>query len=661
MTTYGAYDAGLPCKNPSCKSHGVPHPNCRCYGNMADGGSAAPFCSLNRPHKLECEYYADGGDVIDPSQVVVDRPTADAAQEIPSDQVKIDENQPNDTIDPDQVVADKPEDRYSTTGQQILTGIEGAGQGVIGPLMPLAEATLSKLGVPGLSAEERSARENANPAEYKAAEAAGFAGSMYFGVGEFRLAAKLAEGAAGLGTLGKLGQAAIKGLVGSETYAIGDEASKWLNDKQDPADAVAGRLAVNGVLGLLTGGIGYKAGSVAKTKLQEIAAQKIGQRMTMWLEGVGSALQGASEAAAETASNVWEQGSKKAFIAGQKFGARIANVPTMVGAGEAVRRGYKGYEEGGLEEGFKQAGVGILEGLMAKGATKTGAYAIPRILSSGIFLDALQTIDYVAQSITGSDAASQAVDAVFGAAPAMVEKTVNSINQERDREKLNDFLENGGIDSEILNQSTPSQPFAAGGAVIQSNQSGIIDQSKGIAAHYPEQNVILNAAKARVSNYLNSLRPTKNNPKLAFDPEPNDATQKKTYDQALNIAINPLSVLAGIKKGTVDPSQVKHLNALYPEVSALLQKKITERIIKAQMSGERPTHQVRQGLSMFMGTALSSELQPANIIAAQSVFANKQQAQQAPVKKSGNTDKLSKSDQAFLTGGQALSRRAQRV
>ncbi len=62
MADYSAYDSNLPCKNPNCKSHGRPHPNCRCYG-MAKGGKVEPFCSTARMHSPGCEYYAEGGDV----------------------------------------------------------------------------------------------------------------------------------------------------------------------------------------------------------------------------------------------------------------------------------------------------------------------------------------------------------------------------------------------------------------------------------------------------------------------------------------------------------------------------------------------------------------------------------------------------------------------
>lgn len=58
-----AYDHGLPCLNPSCKSNGKPHPNCRCYQRMAKGGMTknVHYCAYGMPHDKSCEYYADGG------------------------------------------------------------------------------------------------------------------------------------------------------------------------------------------------------------------------------------------------------------------------------------------------------------------------------------------------------------------------------------------------------------------------------------------------------------------------------------------------------------------------------------------------------------------------------------------------------------------------
>ena len=66
-----------PCINPSCKSYGRSHPNCRCYGgasehsgvgeagHFAEGGEVKKeyYCDNDRPHFKNCEYYSEGGDV----------------------------------------------------------------------------------------------------------------------------------------------------------------------------------------------------------------------------------------------------------------------------------------------------------------------------------------------------------------------------------------------------------------------------------------------------------------------------------------------------------------------------------------------------------------------------------------------------------------------
>lgn len=63
--------ASWPCSNPSCKSHGRPHPNCRCPQPMAEGGELKPYCSSDQKHLKGCEYYADGGPVLDHPSVTL--------------------------------------------------------------------------------------------------------------------------------------------------------------------------------------------------------------------------------------------------------------------------------------------------------------------------------------------------------------------------------------------------------------------------------------------------------------------------------------------------------------------------------------------------------------------------------------------------------------
>lgn len=220
------------------------------------------------------------------------------------------------------------------------------------------------------------------------------------------------------------------------------------------------------------------------------------------------------------------------------------------------------------------------------------------------------------------------------------------------RKLISDWMDHGGIERDLQYEGV--QHLAEGGKVDHKPV-----HSK-IADSHPEQNVMLQMTKGRVSNYLNSLKPQEHSAKLAFDDEPDQRDASKSYHRAIDIANNPLSVLSKIKKGTIEPEHIKHLNAMYPELSQSLQKKVTSKITEAQVKKEKPSYKIRQGLSLLMGTPLSGEMSPQNIQAAQATFvkasSNKEQTEKPPK----HPTQLTKSAQAFLTGPQALTRRQQK-
>lgn len=230
--------------------------------------------------------------------------------------------------------------------------------------------------------------------------------------------------------------------------------------------------------------------------------------------------------------------------------------------------------------------------------------------------------------------------------------------------ELDEWLKKGGVTDDIQNQiydqhedkETTPEHFAKGGKV-ESN-----DDNK-VSTLYPSQNLLLNETKGRMSQYLASQKPQEYTPKLAFDPEPDQREQEKSYHKAKEIAVHPLSILHKIQQGTIEPIHVKHFSQMYPDLNDSLQKKLTEKITEAQLKGEKPSYTTRQGLSMLLGTPLSSEMTPASIQAAQAVFQQQSQPQpSAPAKgksKKG-TSSLSKSDQSFLTSNQALVSRSQK-
>ena len=67
-----------PCINPSCRSYGKSHPNCRCYAGpggtslenatFAEGGEVH-HCSKNNMHKPECEFYEHPQETVDQAVV----------------------------------------------------------------------------------------------------------------------------------------------------------------------------------------------------------------------------------------------------------------------------------------------------------------------------------------------------------------------------------------------------------------------------------------------------------------------------------------------------------------------------------------------------------------------------------------------------------------
>lgn len=176
----------------------------------------------------------------------------------------VDNGGPKQTAAPD-FIPDKEfhsdSEPYETPGQQILTGIEGAAKGVVGPIAPIAEQVLNKQ-IFNQSPEETNkhmrAREEANPTISKVSEGAALLGSMYFGVGEAGLIAKagnaLEKGIQGASLASKVGSGAAKAAVENMLFQGSDEASKMI--MQDPTASNQTALTHIGLAGLLGGSLG---------------------------------------------------------------------------------------------------------------------------------------------------------------------------------------------------------------------------------------------------------------------------------------------------------------------------------------------------------------------------------------------------------------------
>lgn len=664
-----------PCVNKSCKSYGQSHPNCNCWGGtgkeFAEGGTVSQYCEGE--HKPDCEHYAEGGTVIPDSEVEID---------IPDNEVKIDAA--SGEIPDSEVIVDGSE--ASSLGQKVITGLEGIAEGIAGPIPNIIN--MAFLGEEDLKKTNAAlnARREANPITHGVSEVGGLIASTFIPGTQGWAAARATAKANEILRLGKIGQASLAAGVEMFVKDLGDETTKALLGKGDPEEPFSAAIAHAGfaaIMGSVTGGVFNVLGSKAGNQLQKIDAEKWARRAKEFIQGAGFAVE------APAAMKVLEKTdlpTSAAFRNGYDAIAKgtnklVSKVTGSVASGAATTAaGAVGSVVGGPLGGTMGTAMGTAAGkkvydYVSKKIEDTigqritsagkGATAIAmRALGAGDGQGVYAAIKYATDVNRGTRMIENGIGDLFkyGGQSFLSSDSPTDYT----RKKIKDFIEGGGVDQQIQNQvhaeNSPEVPaFAKGGTVKASpNDSAKITKEDSFGEAFPEQNLLLNTARGRVSGYLNSLRPLPNAPRLPFDREKKDRAKEKTYNEAIDIAAAPLSILGKIKNGSIKPEHIQHLNSLYPELYGNLKSRMTKKIMEAQLSGEKPSYRVRQSMSLFLQAPLDSTFLPQNIQAAQQVFAQKkgtqQQQMQTATKKRGSAS-LSKSAQDNYTGSQAREQR----
>jgi len=303
---------------------------------MAKGGKVESFCSKDNKHKPDCKYYADGGDVdvsgFDPDAYIQQNGGGGTSTQSDTS------NNPSDasSFDPDEYIKQNAPNPYASTGSQIGAGLEGAAQGFAGPLATGVELGLSKLGVPNLSAEDIAGREQANPWTHGIGEAVGLGAGLLTGTGEAGLATNLAEHLAPTATTvaGKVGSAALSGLISNGIIQGGNEISKAMLGQGDPQAPVASALLDIGASGLFGGVIG------AVTGIPSALTSKLSTAANSWLAGLASAAEGGTPeiTAAQMAAEQAEATGASAAINARKIAQQAyeAGVPGLGDIPESI-------------------------------------------------------------------------------------------------------------------------------------------------------------------------------------------------------------------------------------------------------------------------------------------------------------------------------------
>ena len=549
--------------------------------------------------------------------------------------------------------------KYSTPGQQLGTMVEGAAQGVFGPLATAAELGLSKLGVPNMTSQDIIGREKANPLKHGFSEAGGFGASLLTGLGEAKAVSKIAEHFTpeAVTWLGKIGSNAINGLIQGGLFSGGNEVTKGLLDQGDPNHPVASVIANVGASSLF--GLGLNAllgvgGQLGSKAAEYLSKNNTGSKVNDLLTGVG--LGSAStpeqvEAYLKGDNTAWQKRGLKLY------GALHSKLTQGLAGGVLANA---------LPYGNDTATDRVLKDVAG---TVAGAYLGPKvydmvgkglapviykILGSGNPQGAEDSINYALKAMQGSNKISKGLDSLFDYGTS---KAVDYIDPGKNIDSIKEWIKNGGADYETQQEANQTsseeepQSYAIGGEV--NNES---KKPSGIATHFPEQNILLNAAKGRVSRFLGTVRPIPTTNKLPYDSDHKSPQKEHEYDQFVRLAQQPLTILNKIKDGSLNVAHAGAFKSMYPELHQVLSQKMREHIIKNHVDeNKRPPYHMRQAMSLFLGQNLESTLIPANIQAAQNTFVM-QKTQQNPTPNSKS--ELSKIGQSAQTADQARQQRS---
>lgn len=617
--SFTTVNRNLPCLNPNCNSHGKPHPNCHCYG-FSGGGEVDNFCSSANPHKEDCQYYMKDGGSVNFSDLTDEGP--------PLEQHQTDQKNTN---------FENMEDEGPPPIQQAVPNTESSTNEPtksIGALEAVTDA--AKIGLAASPIGEMVGyRPDVNP-QSKAAVQAAAVGYIPF--------AKQLDSALGINALKDYDQA-------EQNYPGTTSAFKTAGIATSMGGgALAGvkQLAGGKVLGNVLQSVGQTTMDDAERYLTGHGPHNAKDAVAAWVAHVipGALFSTALGVSEPLLQKIPDGLAKNITKIGENAINKIKDyhLPEILEGG-AIGRGAWDMWHGNYEKGGKKIAAGLagvaLNKYIGTIATKALADGIPEAISTvGKFGDHISS---------GLKAIAPLVDSAVKAGASQFFPYATDKN----KEYFKKYIEDGGPQKQLHNEKFSLPGYAKGGKVEPSQDTDHFSQM------YPEANMLINQARGRIYSYMNSIRPETNKSKLAFDDNPPNKQKKREYDNATELAINPLSIMNKVNKGDLTSEDMKHFTALWPEMHSLLSKKLTEKITESQLRKEKPPFKKRQALSLFMGVDLDGSLTPQAIQTIQNMYAMKGQSQQPQTEKPKKSGNLSKLGTSAMTDEQARTNREQ--
>lgn len=288
-------------------------------------------------------------------------------------------------------------------------------------------------------------------------------------------------------------------------------------------------------------------------------------------------------------------------------------------------------------------------GLIVKPLTKALGRDVPDAVKLAIlkFLGSTKTIDAVAFKDS-----VEAVQAVINGEKLLTNSAKNVIK---------------GADKDAL--PIKHMPTEKDRALIQKqiekateNPESLMDVGKKVAYYMPEKGTAMSATASSIVNYLDAIRPkTSIGGPLDYPVEPTQ-DQKAEYENALNLAQQPLLLFNKIKQGTLTSKDITHVKTMYPKLYDRMSQKLLENVVEAKAKKTHIPYQTKMSLSLFLGQPMDSTMTPVSIQSAQMVNtmsgANMSQDQKSKGRPSAPA--LQKMPDQYRTQSQMLRLRNQR-
>jgi hypothetical protein len=195
---------------------------------------------------------------------------------------------------------------------------------------------------------------------------------------------------------------------------------------------------------------------------------------------------------------------------------------------------------------------------------------------------------------------------------------------------------------------------------LQKNPDSLLNAKNDVSHYMPDHATAQVATITRAAEYLDALKPDTKRPNPLDTPIKPTSSEKAAYDNAMNIAIQPLIVLNKVKAGTATPSDIAGLKAMYPNLYTRYAQKLTNEMTEALSKGKTIPYSTKMGLSHFLGQPMDSTMIPTSILAAQPqpVQPNISPPGQAPGERPKHSMKaLDKAPSQYMTNDQARERR----